>query len=272
MSVKIIAEIGINHNGDINIAKKLIDIAVLAGCDFVKFQKRNPRICVPNHQKNEIKETPWGKMSYINYKEQIEFGKLEYDEINKYCSEKNIQWFASVWDKDSVDFMCQYTKTTKIPSALLIDYDLGLYARKKNDFLMLSTGMSTEKNIESAVLKYKPDLLFHTNSTYPSKVNELNLNYIKTLKNKYSNKIIGYSGHEFGLVPTFAAVALGATYIERHITLERTMWGSDQMASIEPAGLLKLVKGIRDMEKAFGSGNDRIILKGELEKLKSLRG
>lgn len=272
MLINIIAEIGINHNGDINLAKKLIDIASLSGCNYVKFQKRNPEICVPNHQKEKIKETPWGRMSYLKYKNRLEFNKYQYDEIDNYCKQKKIKWFASVWDHDSVDFISNYVEKMKIPSALLTKHDLGLYARKKSDFLMLSTGMSNENDIVSSINVYDPDLIFHTNSTYPSPIDELNLNYILTLKKKYPNKIIGYSGHEFGLVTTFAAAALGALYIERHITLDRTMWGSDQFSSIEPGGLFKLVKGIRDLEKSFGTGKDRIILKSELKKLQSLRG
>ena len=272
MSVKIIAEIGINHNGDLDVAKKLIDIASIAGCDFVKFQKRNPELCVPEEQKDKIKVTPWGKMTYLEYKNRIEFGKKEYDQINDYCHKKGIKWFASVWDTDSVDFMVQYTDITKIPSAHIINADLLKKARQKNRFLMVSTGMSTDLEIESAIKIGDPDLIFHTNSTYPCPVDELNLYYIKTLKEKYPSKIIGYSGHEFGLITSFTAVALGAEYIERHITLDRTMWGSDQMASVEPGGVLKLVKGIRDIEKSFGKGGTRTVTNGEKEKLKTLRG
>tara|TARA_Y100001958_G_C21175927_1_gene506745 strand:+ start:414 stop:1244 length:831 start_codon:yes stop_codon:yes gene_type:complete len=270
--VKIIAEIGINHNGDINLAKKMIDVAIVAGCDFVKFQKRNPDICVPEKQKSIMKSTPWGDMTYLDYKYKVEFGKKEYDEIDDYCKKKNISWFASVWDMDSVDFMLQYGSTMKIPSALITDDQLTVYARKKSDFLMISTGMSNEEQIEKAIKLCDPDLIFHTNSTYPSPINELNLNYIKYLKYKYPNKIIGYSGHEFGLVTTFPVVILGAEYIERHITLDRSMWGSDQMASVEPGGLIKLVKGVRDIEVSLGKEGPRKILSSELSKLKSLRG
>jgi len=272
MSVKIIAEIGINHNGDIDVAKKLIDVASIAGCDFVKFQKRNPESCVPEEQKDKIKVTPWGKMTYLEYKNRIEFGKKEYDQINDYCYKKGIKWFASIWDRESLDFMVQYTDITKIPSAHIVNVDLLKKARKKNNFLMVSTGMSTDLEIESAIKIGDPDLIFHTNSTYPCPVDQLNLNYIKTLKEKYPLKIIGYSGHEFGLITSFIAVALGAEYIERHITLDRTMWGSDQMASVEPGGVLKLVKGIRDIEKSFGKEGNRIVTPGEVEKLKTLRG
>ena len=269
--VKIIAEIGINHNGDLSIAKKLVDVASFAGCDYVKFQKREPDICVPEKQRNVIRETPWGKMSYIDYRKKIEFGHKEYQAIDKYCREKNIGWFASVWDLESVDFMKQYVDYCKIPSAHLTNNLLLRYTRENFSFILLSTGMSTEKEIVTAVELLNPDVIFHTISSYPASIEELNLNYIKHLQKKFINSDIGYSGHEFGLVTTFAAVGIGAKWIERHITLERTMWGSDQMASVEPHGVIKLVKGIRDIEKALGNLNDRNLSKSELEKKKTLR-
>jgi N-acetylneuraminate synthase len=269
--VNIIGEIGINHNGDVEICKRIIDSAVLAGCDYVKFQKRNPDVCVPENQKNKLKSTPWGEMTYLDYKYKVEFEKKEYDEIDKYCKSKGIKWFASVWDKDSVDFMSKYSNITKIPSALITNKELITYARKKFDYLIISTGMSNEKEIEECVLNCDPDVIMHTNSTYPSPIDELNLDYITWLKNKYK-KEVGYSGHEYGLVTTFATVPLGVTWIERHITLDRTMWGSDQLASVEPAGLFKLVKGVRDIEKSLGGNEERKLLKSELSKLKSLRG
>lgn len=272
MSVKVIAEIGINHNGDLDICKKIIDSAVLSGCDYVKFQKRNPDICVPEDQKNKSKSTPWGEMTYLEYKHKIEFGKKEYDEIDRYCAEKGIGWFASVWDKDSVDFMCQYTTIAKIPSALITNKELCQYARKRFISLIISTGMSTENEIEESVKNCNPDVIMHTNSTYPSPIKELNLNYITFLKNKY-NKEVGYSGHEYGLVTTFATIPLGVEWIERHVTLDRTMWGSDQVASVEPSGLFKLVKGIRDIELALGQeGKERKLFESELAKRKTLRG
>ena len=267
----IIAEIGINHNGDVSLAKQLIDIAVLAGCDYVKFQKRTPDLCVPEEQKNKEKDTPWGKMTYLEYKHRIEFGKEEYDEIDAYCEEKDISWFASVWDLPSADFMSNYTSTMKIPSALITDTELVKYSRKKSNYLMISTGMSTEEQIENAIRAGNPDLIFHTNSSYPSPNNELNLNYIKWLKEKYTDKEIGYSGHEYGLTSTFIAAALGATWIERHITLDRTMWGSDQLASVEPIGLIKLVKGLKGIQECFGKFGPREITESELLKLSSLR-
>ena len=269
--VKVIGEIGINHNGDLDLCKRIIDAAVLAGCDYVKFQKRNPDVCVPEEQKSKPKSTPWGEMTYLDYKYKVEFGKEEYDEIDRYCKEKGIGWFASVWDKDSVDFMSQYNNISKIPSALITNKELVEYARSKFDYLIISTGMSTEDEIEKAVEYSSPDVIMHTNSTYPSPINELNLEYITWLKNKY-NKEVGYSGHEYGLVTTFATIPMGVTWIERHITLDRTLWGSDQVASVEPAGLIKLVKGIRDIEKSLGGNSERKLLQSELSKRKSLRG
>ena len=265
-NVKIIAEIGINHNGDLNIAKKLIDIASFAGCDFVKFQKREPDVCVPENQKNILRDTPWGKIPYIEYKKKIEFGEKEYDEIDKYCKSKKIGWFASVWDLESVNFLKRYLPISKIPSAHLTNKELLEYSAKNFETNLLSTGMSDEKEIELAIDLLDPQVVFHTFSCYPSDIEDLNLMYINYLKEKYKNRVIGYSGHEFGLITTFAAVGMGAAWVERHITLERTMWGSDQMASVEPHGVIKLVKGIRDIEKAFGSRGPRILGEKELKK------
>lgn len=272
MSVKVIAEIGINHNGDVEMAKKLIDVASVAGCDYVKFQKRNPDMCVPEEQKSKMRDTPWGEMTYLEYKWKLEFEHAEYDELFSYADKKNIGMMASVWDFDSVDFMLDYTGVMKIPSALITNYELVSYAREKSDYLMISTGMSLEDEVEAAVDKARPDLIFHTNSTYPSPTDELNLRYISWLANKYPHAEIGYSGHEYGLTTTFAAVAMGASWVERHITLDRTMWGSDQMASVEPIGVMKLVQGIRDIDKAMGTGGPRKLFDSELTKRESLRG
>lgn len=269
--LKIIAEIGINHNGDVDIAKRLIDVAVVANCDYVKFQKRSPDLCVPESQKNKKKITPWGDMTYIKYKHKIEFGKKEYDEIDSYCRQRNIEWFASVWDIESADFMRNYSNYSKIPSALITDLKLCRYAREKYATLIVSTGMSTEKEVEECIEACNPNIIFHTNSTYPSPVSELNLKYIQWLALKYPDKIIGYSGHEFGLVPTFVAVVLGAQYIERHITLDRTMWGSDQMSSVEPAGLIKMTKAIKDITVSIGELGPRTLLKSEKDKRETLR-
>jgi N-acetylneuraminate synthase len=257
----IIAEIGINHNGSIDVAKKLIDIAAVAGCDAVKFQKRNPDVCVPEHQKNVMRDTPWGTMTYLQYKYKVEFGKTEYDEIDSYCKEKGIAWSASPWDLDSLNFLSQYDiPFIKIPSAMLTNHELLKSARDTGKKIILSVGMSTEEEIDDAVeiLKDSKDFaILHCNSTYPAPIEELNLSAIKTLQQKY-NCEVGYSGHEFRLGTTVAAVYLGASIIERHITLDRTMWGTDHMSSVEPQGLIKLVKGIRELEQAYGDGTIKI--------------
>lgn len=274
-TVKLISEIGINHNGSVELAKKLIDISKFAGFDYVKFQKRTPEICVPESQKDVLRKTPWGEMKYIDYKRKIEFGEKEYDEIFKYCEQLGIGCFASVWDVEAVDFMAKYTDIAKIGSATMTDTETVKLARKRNNILILSTGMSTEKEITNAVYLSDPDVIMHTNSTYPCPVDELNLGYITYLKDKWADSMpkaeIGYSGHEFGLATTFASVAMGATWIERHITIDRTMWGSDQMSSVEPTGMIKLVKGIRDIEKAMVGNCPREVSVGELPKYKSLR-
>ena len=271
--VNIIAEIGINHNGNLEVCKKMIDSAVLAGCDYVKFQKRNPDVCVPTDQKSKLRKTPWGEMTYLEYKWKIEFGQKEYDEIDRYCKEKGIGWFASAWDIPSVDFLGQYDTDgiIKIPSALITDHKLCKYAREKFDYLIISTGMSTEEEIHTAWETCHPDVIMHTNSTYPSPIKELNLRYIEWLREKYKTEV-GYSGHEFGLTTTFATIPMGVTWIERHVTLDRTMWGSDHVASVEPGGLFKLVKGIRDIEHALGHYGPRKMFTSELEKRKTLRG
>lgn len=272
MSVKVIAEIGINHNGDMEMAKSMITLAKIAGCDFAKIQKRNPDVCVPEEQKNKERMTPWGKMTYLEYKKRLEFSEEQIVELLEYSNKQGISFFASVWDKDSVDLMAKYTKIAKIPSALINDIDLCSYARKNFDFLIISTGMSTEEEIVKCVESCTPDVIMHTNSTYPCPVEDLNLRYIEHLRKKYPDAQIGYSGHEFGLVSTFAAQAMGATWIERHITLDRIMWGSDQLSSVEPSGLFKLVKGIRDLEKSMQyEPQDRILFGKEFEKMKSLR-
>jgi len=259
----IIAEIGINHNGDLGVAKRLIDIAAAAGCDAVKFQKRDPDVCVPEHQKNVVKDTPWGSMTYLEYKHRTEFGKEEYDEIDRYCKERKIRWSASPWDLGSLDFLLQYdVPFIKLPSAMLTNKPLLEACILSDKKVILSTGMSTEEEVSEAVsfldgkLKVRSKgsfAILHCNSTYPAPLEELNLACIKTLKDKYSCEV-GYSGHEFRLGTSVAAVYLGATIIERHITLDRSMWGSDHLSSVEPQGLFKLVSGIRELEKAYGDG------------------
>lgn len=253
----IIAEIGINHNGNIDIAKKLIDVAKKAGCDAVKFQKRNPDVCVPEKQKSIMRETPWGYISYLDYKYKVEFEKEEYDIIDEYCKKNEIHWFASPWDVDSVNFLSQYNiPALKVPSASLNDKELLFAMAKTNIPIIISTGMSTQNEVDEAIsiLKDSELAVLHCVSTYPTPTNELNLNVIKTFQSKYPNFIIGYSGHETGLSTTYAAVAMGAKIIERHITLDRSMWGTDHSASIEPHGLKTLVSNIRDVESALGDG------------------
>jgi N-acetylneuraminate synthase len=254
----IISEIGINHNGDLDIAKKLIDISAAAGCNAVKFQKRNPDVCVPDHQKSVMRDTPWGSMTYLDYKYKVEFGKDEYDEIDKYCKEKGIEWSASPWDLDSLEFLAQYDiPFIKIASASITDKELLIKTCQTGKKIIISTGMSSEEEIDEAVAilkQYAKDYaILHCNSSYPAPIEELNLSCIKTLKEKY-NCEVGYSGHEFRLGTSVAAVYLGASIIERHVTLDRTMWGSDHMASVEPQGLFKLVSGIRELEKSYGDG------------------
>ena len=259
-SIYVIAEIGINHNGDLNIAKKLIDIAKVAGCDVVKFQKRNPDVCVPEHQKTVRRDTPWGEMTYLDYKYKVEFGQNEYDEIDIYCKERDIGWSASPWDLDSLDFLNQYELPfIKIPSALITDLELLKATAETGKKIIISTGMSTMNDVDNAVQAIKEInqniefSLLHCNSSYPAPNKDLNLRCIQSLQEKY-NCEVGYSGHEFGLTTTIASICLGATIIERHITLDRTMWGTDQMCSVEPQGLIKLVRGIRELNDALGDG------------------
>lgn len=275
MSTYIIAEIGINHNGDLEIAKKLIDIAAVAGCDAVKFQKRNPDVCVPEHQKNVPRETPWGTMSYLEYKYRMEFGKEEYDEIDRYCDSKGIAWSASPWDMDSLHFLEQYDLPfIKMPSAMITNEELMRATARTGKKVIFSCGMSTLDETDQAVRWLEEEnakfALLHCNSTYPAPIEDLNLMCIKTLRERYGCEI-GYSGHEFRLGTTVASVYLGATILERHITLDRTMWGSDHLASVEPQGLIKLVKGVRELEMALGDGNKRVT-DGEKPVRKKLRG
>lgn len=277
MSVYIIAEIGVNHNGDLNLAKRLINIANFAGCDCVKFQKRNPDICVPDHQKGIKRDTPWGEMTYLDYKKKIEFWKEKYDEIDVFCKQLGIAWSASVWDLDSLHFLEPYDiPFIKIPSALLVNNKLleevKTVALKKRIKVILSTGMSSLKEIDKAVsiLSGCEYSLLHCNSSYPAKVDELNLKCIPLLKSRYKCEV-GYSGHEFRTGTSVATVCLGASIIERHITLDRTMWGTDHMASLEPEGLISTVRAIRDLEKALGDGKKIITKSEKLMRLK-LRG
>lgn len=273
----IIAEIGINHNGDLEIAKKLIDEAVAAKADAVKFQKRTPEICVPKDQWEIMRDTPWGRMSYIDYKRKTEFGIAEYATIDQYCKKVGIDWFVSPWDTASVDFMEQFdTVIYKLASASLTDFNLIERILETGRPLMLSTGMSTMKEIENALAfinAFSPNyplFVAHSTSAYPCKPEELNLRMIQTLEHKFPGIPIGYSGHETGLATTVAAVAMGAAFVERHFTLDRAMWGSDHAASVEPQGFQRLVRDIRDVEIAAGDGIKKVY-ESELAPMKRLR-
>lgn len=258
--VFVIAEIGINHNGDIKIAKKLIDVAAAAGCDAVKFQKRTPEAVVPPDQRDIIRETPWGTMTYLEYRERIEFGKSEYDQIAAHAKQAGVMWFASCWDEASVDFMEAYDPPAyKIASACLTDDNLLRHHRETGRNIIMSTGMSSMDQIDHAVEILGTDnlLIMHCTSSYPAKPEELNLRVIPVLKERFGVPI-GYSGHEVGLSTTIAAVVMGACAVERHISLDRSMWGSDQSASVEPQGITRLVRDIRVVETALGDGIKKV--------------
>lgn len=280
--VYVIAEIGINHNGSVELARKMIDGAVLAGCDAVKFQKRTPEVCVPKDQWKIERDTPWGRMTYIDYRHKTEFGVKEYAEIDKHCKDRKIQWFASCWDEPSVDFMERFEPPCyKIASASVTDISLLERLKATNRPLIMSTGMSSIEEIKTAVAVLDTPTtaagrseqrlsIMHAVSMYPCSVGDLNLRMIGTLKEMFPTLPVGYSGHETGLTPTFAAVALGACMVERHITLDRAMWGSDQAASVEITGLMRLVGGIRDVHAALGDGVKRVHEK-EIAQAKKLR-
>lgn len=268
----IVAEIGINHNGDLQIAKDLIQAAKHAGVDAVKFQKRTPELCVPLEQRNQMRETPWGYITYLDYRYKVEFTEKEYDEIDRHAREIGMDWFASVWDEPSVDFLERYNPIAyKVPSASLTDKGLLTCLRKTGRPLILSTGMSTTEQIKSAVQLIGEEnlVITHATSAYPCDPNELNLSMIQTLRKAFTCPI-GYSGHEVGLVTSAVAVGLGACMVERHITLDRALWGSDQAASVEPGGFERLVKYIRVTEMAIGDGVKKVY-DSELSSLRKLR-
>jgi N-acetylneuraminate synthase len=268
----IVAEIGINHNGDLETAKQLIDAAVHAGVDAVKFQKRTPELCVPPDQRDQKRDTPWGYISYLEYRRRIEFGESEYREIDLHCRELGVPWFASVWDEPSVDFLEAFKPPCyKIPSAGLTDLSLLRHLRSTGRPLILSTGMSTMEQIRTSVetLGTKNLMIAHATSTYPCEPFELNLRMIQTLRQAFPCPI-GYSGHEVGLVASAVAVSLGACMVERHITLDRAMWGSDQAASVEPGGFERLVKYIRVTEQSLGDGVKQVY-ESEEASLRKLR-
>ena len=272
--VYITAEIGINHNGDLEICKKLIDWAVLCGCDAVKFQKRTVEKVYTKEYLDSYRESPWGTTQRAQ-KEGLEFGKKEYDIIDSYCKEKGIEWFASAWDVDAQKFLEQYDcKHNKVASAMLTNLELLEMIAKEKKHTFVATGMSTFEEIDTAVEIFKkyecPYELMHCNSTYPMKNEDANLKMIYTLRERYGCDV-GYSGHETGRIVSLAAVAMGATSLERHITLDRAMYGSDQAASLEVDDLQRLVKDIRAIELALGNG-EKILSEAELATKKKLRG
>lgn len=274
MKTFITAEIGINHNGDLKLAKKLIDTAVVAGCDAVKFQKRTIDKVYTKEYLDEYRESPWGT-TQRDQKEGLEFGRAEYDEIDRYCHEKGIEWYASAWDIESQRFLEQYDcKYNKVASAMLTKDDFVEEVAKQGKYTFIATGMSTFDEIEHAVEIFKkckcPFELMHCNSTYPMPLEDANLKLIKVLSDIYKCKV-GYSGHETGILVSICAVAAGATSIERHITIDRNFYGSDQRASIEPYELCQLVKNIRETEKLMGTG-EKVLTAAEKEVKKKLRG
>ena len=274
MGTFIVAEIGINHNGDLKLAKKLIDTAAVAGCDAVKFQKRTVDKVYTQEYLKSPRKSPWGETQRAQ-KEGLEFGKKEYDEIDWYCKEKGIAWYASAWDIDSQRFLQQYDcKYNKVASATLTNEELLEEIAKEGKYTFIATGMSTLHEIDHAVEVFEKHNcsyeLMHCNSTYPMPPEDANLKLIKVLADIYKCKV-GYSGHEAGTLVSTCAVAAGATSIERHITLDRNMYGSDQKASIEPYELCKLVRDIRRTEKIMGTG-EKILTAAEEEVKKKLRG
>ena len=267
----IIAEIGINHNGDIEIAKKLIDLAKVAGCDAVKFQKRTVDVVYSPEELAKPRESPYGNTNG-DLKYGLEFGLEEYQEIDRYCKEKKIHWFASCWDEGSVDFIEQFdVPCYKIASACLTDDELIRHTRSKGRPIIMSTGMSTVEQVDHAVeILDKDDLaILHAISTYPAYYEEINLSVIPMLRERYGVPV-GYSGHETGIPTSVAAVALGACIVERHITIDRTMWGSDHAASLGPSGIIQMVRDIRLLEMAMGDGIKRVIER-EMPVIKKLR-
>lgn len=270
----LIGEIGINHNGDLKLAKKIISLAYENGCDFVKFQKRNPDVCVPEHKKNELKETPWGVMTYLEYKKKIEFGIDEFMEIDKYCRELGIGWSASAWDLDSQDFLNNFALPfNKIASAMNTNMQFLEKVAMERKLTFLSTGMATLVDISNAVNIFSrlncPVVLLHTVSTYPAPEAELNLAVITTLRERFKLPV-GYSGHESTVSPSIIAAALGAVVIERHVTSDRTMWGTDQAASLEPRGIRELANILEKLPEIIGSGK-KIFAESEKKSANNLR-
>lgn len=273
LPVYVIGEIGLNHNGDVSLALRLIDVAAEAGADAVKFQKRTPEIATPEHMRDTLRETPWGTMTYLEYRRRVEFDAEQYAQIGAYAAARGLDWFASPWDVPSVDVLEELDVVAhKIASASVTDIELLERVAMTGKPVLLSTGMSTLEEIDRAVDTLGRDqlVLLHATSTYPMPAEEANLRTIETLRTRYPGVPIGYSGHERGLQISLAAVALGARVVERHITLDRTMWGSDHAASLEPQGFEHLVRDIRIIETALGDGVKRVF-PGELAPRAKLR-
>lgn len=268
----IVAELGINHNGNLQTALDMIDNAVAAGADAIKFQKRTPEFCVPRDQWDIMRETPWGYVKYIQYRNLIEFEESEYDVIDKHCKEWEIPWFTSVWDEPSVDFMAQYNPPCyKIPSAMLTNKKLIDKVMGEGKPVIISTGMSTKDEIKKYVPMSPKVALLHCTSTYPCQLEHLNLRMIRTLREWYPNQVIGFSNHSPSIIPPVNAVVLGAKIIEAHFTLDRASWGTDQGASIEPHGFEKMVHYIRATEKSLGDGKKVVYGEEKIARTK-LRG
>lgn len=271
--VYVIAEIGLNHNGDVELARRLIDVAAEAGAQAVKFQKRTPEISTPEHMRSVPRETPWGAMTYLDYRYRVEFDRDQYIEVGDYATMRGLQWFASPWDEPSVDFLEDLAVVAhKVASASVTDLGMLTRLAATGKPIILSTGMSTLDEIDRAVeaLGTERLVILHATSTYPLPPEEANLRTITTLQRRYPGVPVGYSGHERGLQISIAAVALGAVAVERHITLDRTMWGSDHAASLEPQGFAHLVRDIRIVGDALGDGVKRVF-PGELAPREKLR-
>lgn len=272
--INLIAEIGLNHIADMKIIEDLIKLAALSGFSYVKFQKRNPDKSTPRHMRNIIRDTPWGRMSYIDYRKKIELGKSAYSKIDMMCWEHGVSWFSSVWDIDSAKFFSEKGKNdlVKIPSAKITDKKLLVFCRNNFEKIIISTGMSTEKEIEQAVELCNPSVIFHSVASYPTEPEDLHLEYINNLRLKYPGKELGYSGHELGIDLSLLSIPLGVRWIEKHITLNKNMWGSDQKMSIEPKELFELSEKVKIVEKCFSNMKNRKILNCEKDKRKQLRG
>ena len=271
--VYICAEIGINHNGSMEIARQLIDIAANCGCEGVKFQKRTPGLCVPEHQKDIPRETPWGIITYLEYRHKVEFSADQICELGDYARSKDIDWMVSVWDEQSLVEMVKLKPAAlKLPSALLNDHEMIKSVKETGIPLIWSTGMSTNEEID---ISYKlicevPNIMCHCNASYPAELKELNLSFLQVMQERYNKSIIGYSGHEVALLPTIISTVLGARYVERHITLGRALWGTDQAASVEPQGLMRMVKEIRTVKVVLGVP-EKILFESEKVTRKKLR-